>query len=122
MKPISTIYKSSDKGKDVIQLFKGNQSTRAMEMVKQVEIPKAQKKVYLKIDSNKDNYSFSYALAKDKWTLLQDKLDGKYLSTQTAGGFVGCLYSLYATSSGEPSENKAVFRWLDYSGNDKTFE
>ena len=116
------ICKSSDKGKDVIQLFKGNPSTRAMDLVKQVELPKSQKKVFLKIDANRDNYSFSYALTKDRWTLLQDKLDGKFLSTQTAGGFVGCLFSMYATSSGQTSENKAIYRWLEYRGNDKTFE
>lgn len=116
------ICKSVDNGKDVIQLFKGNAATKGMDLVKQIALEKSQKKIYLKINSDRDNYSFWYGLKKGKWNLLEDNLDGKYLSTAVAGGFVGCLYAMYATSTGKTSDNKVIYRWLNYAGNDKTFK
>lgn len=113
--------KSSDKGEDVIQLFKGSQTSNEMELLKQVTLPKSERKIYLKINSDKDNYSFWYALEKDDWKLLEDKLDGKYLSTAVAKGFVGALYGIYATSQGKPSDSKATYKWFGYGGNDSTY-
>jgi xylan 1,4-beta-xylosidase len=44
--------------------------------------------------------------------------DGKHLSTKVSGGFIGNVFAMYATSSGEKSDNKATFKYLKYSGND----
>lgn len=44
-----------------------------------------------------------------------------FLSTQTAGGFVGCVYALYATSLGETSYNAAWYDWFEYIGNDQQY-
>ena len=86
-----------------------------------IETPVVNKKLQLKITANRDLYSFHYTDSKGKWQLLKDKVDGKFLSTQTAGGFVGSLFALYATSSGENSTNKASYKWLDYAGNDAIY-
>jgi len=115
------LCKSQDKGKDVIQLYKGNPNTSAMDLLKQIDLPVFQNKIYLKINSQKDTYSFWYALKGDDWKLIEDKLDGKYLSTAVAKGFVGSLYGMYATSEGETSENKTLYRWFEYNGNDNTY-
>ncbi|NRF37772.1 glycoside hydrolase family 43 protein [Pedobacter foliorum] len=114
--------KSYDKGKDVIQLFKGNPATDKMDLLKQVELPSTQKNLYFKISSEGDAYSFWYALQENNWKPLADKIDGKYLSTLVAKGFVGALYGMYATSEGQSTDNKAVYKWFGYSGNDSTYE
>lgn len=44
------------------------------------------------------------------------------LSTARAGGFVGSVFGLYATSLGKPSSTKAAFDWFEYKGNDPVFD
>jgi len=115
------ICKSKSGGKDVVQLYKGNPKTRKMDLVKQEELNGAAKPLYLKISADRDKYSFWYGHKKNKWSLLEKDLDGRFLSTRTAGGFVGSLFGLYATSEGSPSDNTASFNWFSYSGSDATF-
>lgn len=78
--------------------------------------------VDLKIEANYDKYSFYYSQNKDNWILLKDSVDATFLSTKTAGGFVGSFYALYATSNGEATKNTAVFDWFEYKGNDDVFK
>jgi alpha-N-arabinofuranosidase len=49
-------------------------------------------------------------------------VDATFLSTKVAGGFVGCMYALYATSSGTPSGNSAFVDWFEYVGNDEVYK
>lgn len=116
------LCKSYDKGKDVIQLFKGNPVSNDMKLLKQVDLPTSHKNVYFKINCEKDVYSFWFSLKENEWELLEDKVDGKYLSTAVAKGFVGSLYGLYATSEGELSDNSAIYKWFGYMGNDSTYK
>jgi alpha-N-arabinofuranosidase len=54
----------------------------------------------LKVAGNKANYVFSYSTDGGKtFTSLGENQDGKILSTQGAGGFIGNIIALYATSS-----------------------
>ncbi len=55
----------------------------------------------------------------ETWNLLQDHVDAKFLSTKVAGGFVGCVYALYATSLGQASKNMAHYDWFEYQGDDR---
>jgi len=114
------ICKSIKDGEQVVQLYKGNPSTKTMDLI--TEAPITAKKVQFKIEADREFYSFYYAETPGKWKLLKDSVDGKFLSTQTAGGFVGSLFALYATSSGENSTNKASYKWLDYAGNDAVYK
>jgi alpha-N-arabinofuranosidase len=66
----------------------------------------------LKIEARGSTYAFYYAEKKKDWILLKEKVDAKFLSTRAAGGFVGCLYALYATATGQPSEARALFDWF----------
>jgi len=54
--------------------------------------------------------------------LLLDGVDGKFLSTSVAGGFVGSVFGMYATSLGKPSTSKAYFNWIEYKGNDDVYK
>lgn len=115
------ICKSQSKGKPVVQLFKADRASKSMLLIKEDVLPKASGPVFFKINADRDKYSFSFATKKGKWKLLQGGLDGKYLSTLEAGGFVGSLFAMYATSDGKSSDNSAAFKWFGYSGNDETF-
>ncbi len=114
--------KSIVEGKNVLQLFQSNTKDKTMTLLAEVPINPKQAAVKLRISSEGDKYSFYYAIDKENWTLIKDKVDGKYLSTKTAGGFIGCIYGMYATSSGEDSNNTASFKYLKYTGNDSMFK
>ncbi len=45
-------------------------------------------------------------------------MDGRILSTNVAGGYVGAYIGMYASSHGQPSENVADFDWFEYVGLD----
>jgi xylan 1,4-beta-xylosidase len=115
------LCKSVANGKPVIQLLASNPKTKTTTLVKQETIANTPK-VYLKIEAKGKHYDFFYALKTDQWQLLQADVDAKLLSTKVAGGFVGTLYALYATSNGEETKNTAQFKWLDYKGSDPTYK
>jgi alpha-N-arabinofuranosidase len=48
-------------------------------------------------------------------------VDGTFLSTETAGGFVGCVFALYATSLGQKNDQKAFYDWFGYKGEDVVY-
>ena len=93
-----------------------------MDLLKQVELPGGQKKLFLKINSERERYSFWYGLKENDWQPVAENLDGKYLSTAVAKGFVGSLYGMYATAEGQNSTNSASYKWFDYKGNDETYK
>jgi xylan 1,4-beta-xylosidase len=113
------LCKSTDQGKPVVQLFKSNDQT--MELIAQTALEAPPKKLLLRIKAAGPNYSFEFATKPNNWILLKDKVDGKFLSTQVAGGFIGCIFGMYATSSGSATSNHAVFNYLKYTGNDPMF-
>ncbi len=75
-------------------------------------------KFKLKIDTKGTTYDFYYATKDSKWILLDYDIDAKFLSTKTAGGFVGSIYGLYTTSSGRKSTNSATYYWFENNNND----
>ncbi|MBK9934100.1 MAG: glycoside hydrolase family 43 protein [Cytophagaceae bacterium] len=103
-------------GKDMVQLIKSKDKTT--ELVTEVALTIPSSKVNFKIKSEGALYSFWYSTDGKKWNLLKDKVDGKFLSTKVANSFIGCTYGMYATSTGEKSDNTATFKFLKYSGND----
>lgn len=73
----------------------------------------------LKIQTNGNAYSFYYAEKGNKtWRTFKEGLDAGFLSTHNAGGFVGCMYAMYATSNGSPSTTTAVYSYFESRGND----
>ncbi len=114
--------KSIAGGKPVLQLFQSNPKEKTMNLLTEVPVSSTQNQVKLRISSAGDKYNFYYATAKENWQVIKDNVDGKFLSTKTAGGFIGCIYGMYATSSGESSNNSASFKYLKYKGNDPMFK
>lgn len=110
--------KSVDNGKEVLQLYKGKPREKKMEQLTAIPLETTGSKLYLKIKAEGSTYSFYYSTDGKNWSLLKDKADAKFVSTKTAGGFVGCIYGMYATSSGQASSNTASFKYLKYTGND----
>ncbi|KGO95150.1 glycoside hydrolase family 43 protein [Flavobacterium subsaxonicum] len=108
--------KSVHNNKNVLQLIK--YSTDHTEVIKEVALEPDASTVVLQIVSKGAYYSFYYAVGKGKPLLFADNVDAKYLSTKTAGGFVGCIYGLYATSQGIASTNVAVYDYLQLSNED----
>ena len=103
----------------VVQLYQSSKDT--MIRLAEQSLPATSRDIYLRMEPNKSIYSMFYSTDGRKWTALKD-VDGKFLSTATAGGFVGCVFGLYATSSGRPSDNRAEYDWFEYRGMDEVFD
>lgn len=115
------LCQSVENGQPMVQLFKAAAKDKKdqMELLAASPLPKIKKELYLKIEARGSAYSFYYAMKKNKWTLLKDGVDAKFLSTQVAGGFVGAMYALYATSMGKDAVNSACFTWFESKTNDQ---
>jgi xylan 1,4-beta-xylosidase len=123
-----TLGKTIANGKEVVQLRKsekaadaGSPETTVLAEALLKEKDK-NKPLYLKVAFKADKYAFYYSTKEGDWTLLQDNVDGTFLSTRTAGGFVGVTLGMYATSQGQPSKGKATFDWFEYEGNDPVYK
>jgi xylan 1,4-beta-xylosidase len=78
------------------------------------------KTLLLRVTAKEDKYYFSYSLGNDqKFVSLAKEVDARFVSTRTAGGFVGVIHGMYTTSNGQPSGNKALFRTFMSASNDK---
>lgn len=116
------------KGRDqvVVQLLKaGPAENGSTEVIAEKELSseEGQMPIRLKIEFKAGRYDFYYATGEDEdWQLLQENVDGTYLSTRQAGGFVGVTLGMYATSQQRSSDRKATFEWFEYQGNDPVYE
>ncbi|TCO06098.1 glycoside hydrolase family 43 protein [Natronoflexus pectinivorans] len=80
-------------------------------------------KLYLRIDSDVDVYRFFFSYDGDTWFQIGEEQDARFLSTETAGGFIGSMFGLY-TKTTESSEGgiSANYHWFEYTGNDDIFK
>ena len=106
--------KSIEKGEPVVQLYKTDTLLASHKIGEG-------RNIRLKVVADGAEYSFYYATKQEEWILLKDKVDARFLSTRVAGGFVGCMYAMYATSSGKASSNVAYFDWFEYVGDDEIY-
>lgn len=74
------------------------------------------KRVYLQVVACGQDYSFYFGPDQKADEVLFEKADGRILSTDAAGGFVGTYIGLYATSTGQTSTNYVDFDWFQYTG------
>ena len=120
------LCKSVVEGKQVVQLFKGK-GTKGTDKIPELLLSenvllKKDKNILFKIEAKGNTYSFYYATEKNKWKLLKENVDATFLSTATAGGFVGCFYSMYATSNGTKSNFKVSYDWFECKSEDDIFK
>lgn len=99
-------------GSNVVKLVKCEDGKE--EVLK--ELPIEASKLYLKVEAHGQNYSFYFGESRSDFQTLIEDVDGRILSTDVAGGFVGIVIGLYASSNGESSDNKAYFDWFEYVG------
>lgn len=71
-------------------------------------------RLYLKIAAMEQQLSFYYSTDGDHYHLVAEHVDASSLSTEVAGGFVGCCIGMYCTSNGTLSDNVADFDWFEY--------
>lgn len=120
------LCQSVQNGKPVVQLYQSiknkDDSTDMKLLAAQPLTLPAGRSLYLKIAARVDTYAFHYSLDGKTWQVLKDGVDARWLSTQTAGGFVGCVYAPYASSHGQESQAKAAYHWFEYRGNDPVFK
>ncbi|WP_224995744.1 glycoside hydrolase family 43 protein [Cesiribacter sp. SM1] len=116
-------------GEPVVQLLKSIKAPAAggdgaTEVVAEQKLsPRERNKpLFLKYVFDKGTLSFHYATKEGDWKLLQEGVDGTFLSTRVAGGFVGTTVGPYATSQAKPSNAKASYDWFEYQGNDAVYE
>ena len=95
--------------KQVVQLVKCKELEE--EILAQREINTEQ--YQLKIINHGQKASF-YVVEDGVGTAIATNVDMKFLSTEVAGGFVGCTIGIFAVSNGIPSEAYADFQWLTY--------
>jgi alpha-N-arabinofuranosidase len=116
------LCKSSVKGKPFVQLYKSNPEADSMDLLTQVPLENGINSVKLRIDARGNFYDFYFSAKAQQWTLLKDNLDASFLSTRVAGGFIGCVFAMYATSSGKQTTNHASFKSLRYRGRDPMYK
>lgn len=115
------LCKSTENNNPVVQLFKSETKAGERSELLATQQLTTTKEIQLKIEANSGNYSFYYAEKKNNWILLKDNVDGKFLSTKIAGGFVGSMFALYGTSAGKPTNNMCRFNWFEYKGDDEVY-
>jgi len=116
------LCKSIKDRKPVVSLYKSG-STPDQDMTLLAQAPLSQSRsLQLRIVANGADYGFQYAQKQNQWVTLKSGVDGKFLSTNEAGGFVGCLYALYATSLGEETRLSAAYNWFEYKGSDEAYK
>jgi alpha-N-arabinofuranosidase len=95
-----------------------------MELIITITIPAEYSKseIYLKIESNENEYAFYYAYYPDEWIPLKENVDATFIRAIIPKDFAGSIYALYATSLGQPSNTAAVFNWFEYQGDDEVYK
>ena len=72
------------------------------------EIPVKEGQIYLQVKGERDYYSFAYSTDGKKF-LPAGKMDVRYISSETAGGFTGIYLGLFACSASSSSRAYADF-------------
>ncbi|KAB8131019.1 glycoside hydrolase family 43 protein [Gracilibacillus oryzae] len=80
------------------------------------ELPIDASRIYLKVEALGQDYSFYYGMSPSNYQPLLKDVDGRILSTDIAGGFVGAVIGLYGSSKNAPSDNKVHYDWFEYRG------
>jgi len=74
--------------------------------------------VKLMIKGERTTFAFMYAQGNEPFKEIQ-KVNSKFLSSETAGGFTGVYVGLYATGNGKSSAASADYDWFEYVKNDE---
>ena len=70
----------------------------------------------LQLEANGQSNSFYAGVDEDHLIPVALNIDGRFMGSETAGGFVGAYVAMFATANGGQSSNEAAFDWFDYCG------
>ena len=120
------LCKGVEKGRAAVQLYRSGKDGDSYGMTLLASAPltgEDDSPLRLQIVADRTTYRFLYTVEEgDEWNELGGAQDARYLSTASAGGFVGCTYGLWALTTGkEPSGNHARYHWYAYAGNDAVY-
>lgn len=116
------LCRSVSNNKPVVQLYQSTKDS-SMALIATRHIDIYNKELGLRIEARNSDYYFYFSEDGKNWIYMtKEGMDAKFLSTKTAGGFVGSVYALYATSLGKDSGNKAWFDHFSYQGADELFK
>ena len=113
------LCQSLKEGSPVVQAFQATEDS--LRLLAEQAIPSSDAALQLNISFNESAYTFAFAREGEDWEMLPATAPSTYLSTKEAGGFVGTLLAMYATSNDLESSNTATFRHITYQGNDEVF-
>lgn len=114
------LCKSVQNNKPVVQLYKSTET--GSDLIATQELDAANKELQLKIVTSDSSCRFYYATNQKDWKPVASNMDITFLSTKTAGGFVGTMYALYSSSNGLATTNNASYQWFQYKGNDEALK
>jgi len=77
-------------------------------------------RTWLRIEAREALYFFHFSADGKNWEGWNKGFDATCLSTETAGGFTGCVFGLYACAA-VPTANRAKIHSLAYEGHDAVF-
>jgi alpha-N-arabinofuranosidase len=97
-------------GREILQVVECINGTNIF--INEVEI--SARRLYLKIVSKGQKLDFYYGTDGNNYELLKKDVHSTNLSTEVAGGFVGCTIGMYGSSNGENTNNYADFYWFEY--------
>ncbi len=116
------LCKSLEQGAPVVQLYQSGKGDDPQGMTLLASAPLGgDRPLRLLIGAERTRYRFFFSeeLEGDNWQQLGEEQDARYLSTQSAGGFVGCTYGLWAlTLKDESPKEVARYHWYEVGGND----
>lgn len=102
--------------KDVALLHKVDTGEYREELL--AEIPWKQAEVILVIRARGQDFTLAVEDADGQESVLVEKVDGGFLGSETAGGFVGAYIGMFASGNGTDYEEYASFDWFVYRGED----
>ncbi|ARK29545.1 glycoside hydrolase family 43 protein [Halalkalibacter krulwichiae] len=94
----------------VIRLIKREKGEDSTWSVKKI----TSERIYLKVEAYGQDYNFYYSEKPEEWKVLIENVDGRILSMEADGGFVGTYIGLYTSSNGHQSDNSAYFHYFEY--------
>lgn len=77
------------------------------------EVPLPPSKVQLRVKGDNELYTFEYATDGKRFREL-GKINTRYVSTETAGGFTGIMLGMYAATGSEGSKGYGEFEYFEY--------
>lgn len=86
-------------GKETLVLYRIENDQKDLLASLVLEGNDAKSSIKLKVEGEGSEYDFSYSIDGKVWKILIENADASILSTQVAGGFVGTMIGLYATSN-----------------------